>query len=128
MTGGDEDGAEPGVRWTRVPVPVGSLLVAATSAGLHRIAFEGARRPIVPGLDWVGDPCALVSPAEQLRAWFAGELRRFELALDTPDADFQCPVWAAVAAIPYGATPTYADVAHAVGAANGANPLPIVVP
>ena len=130
-------GTGPVVRWTRVPAPVGPLLVAATPAGLRRIAFEGGRRPVVPGSDWVEDPAALAEPVEQLRAWFAGSLRRFELALDVPGTGFQRAVWDAVAAIPYGETASYADVAlaagrprasRAVGAANGANPLPIVVP
>ena len=134
---GGTGAAGPVVRWARVPAPVGPLLVAATSAGLRRIAFENTRRPIAPGADWVEDPAALAGAVEQLRAWFAGELRDFELALDAPGTDFQRDVWAAVAAIPYGATATYADVARATGrpgasraagAANGANPLPIVVP
>ena len=79
----------------------------------------------------------LLEAARQLRAYFAGELREFRLALDLRGTDFQKRVWREVAAIPYGETRSYGEIAlaigapravRAVGAANGANPLPIVVP
>ena len=125
------------MRWTRMEAPVGPLLVAATSSGLRRVSFDAGRRPAEPEPDWVEDAAALADALDQLRAWFAGSLRRFELELDAPGTAFQREVWSAVGAIPYGETASYADVAlaagrptasRAVGAANGANPLPIVVP
>ncbi len=67
----------------------------------------------------------------------SGELRRFRLRTDPRGTDFQRAVWREVARIPYGATRTYGEIAarlgrpgaaRAVGAANGANPLPLVVP
>ncbi len=73
----------------------------------------------------------------QLRAYFAGKLQVFDLPLRTKGTPFQENVWRLVLAIPYGRTRTYMDLARdlnspgavrAVGAANGANPLPIVIP
>lgn len=80
----------------------------------------------------------LLNEAErQLRAYFEGRLREFDLPLKRPGTAFQESVWRMVAAIGYGRTRTYMDLARelgspgavrAVGAANGANPLPIVIP
>ena len=137
MTASAVDPADDVVRWTRMPAPVGPLLVAGTDAGLRRISFDGGRRAFEPGPDWVEDAAPFGDALDQLRAWFAGSLHRLELALDAPGTAFQHDVWVAVGAIPYGETATYSDVAlaagrptasRAVGAANGANPLPIVVP
>jgi O-6-methylguanine DNA methyltransferase len=74
---------------------------------------------------------------DQIAEYLDGKRRDFDLPLDLRGTEFQCRMWAAVAAIPYGQTRTYADIARAignskavraVGAANGANPLPLVVP
>lgn len=79
----------------------------------------------------------LLDAADQLRAYFAGELREFDLPLAPRGTPFQLSVWDAVSAIPYGSTATYAEIAaaighpsacRAVGAANGRNPLPLIVP
>ncbi|HKE21306.1 MAG TPA: methylated-DNA--[protein]-cysteine S-methyltransferase [Bryobacteraceae bacterium] len=73
----------------------------------------------------------------QLRAYFAGDLRQFELPLEPEGTPFQQRVWKELLKIPYGETRSYMEIAQhigapaavrAVGAANGANPLPIVVP
>lgn len=81
-----------------------------------------------PGLDRV---------AAQLRAYFAGQLRVFDLPLDLRGTPFQLEVWQALLAIGYGEVRAYAEIAaaigrpcafRAVGAANGANPVPIIVP
>ena len=79
----------------------------------------------------------LLDAADQLRAYFAGELREFDLPLAPRGTAFQLQVWAAVSAVPYGRTATYSEIAaaagrpsacRAVGAANGRNPLPVIVP
>jgi methylated-DNA-[protein]-cysteine S-methyltransferase len=79
----------------------------------------------------------LIDAADQLRAYFAGELREFDIPLAPSGTAFQRQVWSAVSAIPYGATATYSEIAaavgrpsarRAVGAANGRNPLPVIVP
>jgi methylated-DNA-[protein]-cysteine S-methyltransferase len=75
--------------------------------------------------------------ATQLQNYFAGDLRKFDLPLDFQGTDFQKRVWRELETIPYGETRSYAQIAarigaptavRAVGAANGANPIPIVVP
>ena len=75
--------------------------------------------------------------ASQLQEYFAGRRKTFDLPLAPRGTDFQCSVWRALSAIPWGAVCSYADIARAidkptavraVGAANGRNPLPIVVP
>jgi methylated-DNA-[protein]-cysteine S-methyltransferase len=79
----------------------------------------------------------LIQAADQLRAYFAGELREFDIPLAPSGTAFEHHVWSAVSAIPYGATATYSEIAtavgrpsacRAVGAANGRNPLPVIVP
>jgi O-6-methylguanine DNA methyltransferase len=74
---------------------------------------------------------------DQIAEYLDGKRRDFDLPLDLRGTEFQRRMWAAVAAIPYGQTRTYADIARvignpkavrAVGAANGANPLPLIVP
>jgi methylated-DNA-[protein]-cysteine S-methyltransferase len=79
----------------------------------------------------------LLDAAHQLHAYFAGELREFDLPLAPRGTPFQLDVWAAVARIPYGRTATYSEIAagvcspaarRAVGAANGRNPLAVIVP
>lgn len=113
-----------------VDTPIGTVWLARDEHGLRSVAFAGARgASSADGL--------LLEAAEQLLAYFDGELRRFELPLSIRGTDFQRQVWHAVAAVPYGSTTTYAALAaaigrpaacRAVGAANGRNPLPIVVP
>ncbi len=117
--------------------PVGRLLLAAADDGLRFIGFELGRHPVWIGDDWVRDPALLVAAREQLTAYFAGELTEFDLPLAPQGSPFQLGVWAQLRRIPYGATISYgelaqrigdASAARAVGAANGQNPLPIVVP
>jgi methylated-DNA-[protein]-cysteine S-methyltransferase len=79
----------------------------------------------------------LLEAADQLSAYFGGELRDFDLPLAPRGTPFQLSVWDAVSAVPYGRTATYSEIAgavgrpsacRAVGAANGRNPLPVIVP
>ena len=113
-----------------VDTPIGTLWLERNATGLASIAFDGPPRAR-------SDDALLKEAAAQVRAYFAGDLTRFELPLSPHGTDFQRRVWDAVAAVPYGTTTTYSAVAaalgrpsacRAVGAANGRNPLPIVVP
>jgi methylated-DNA-[protein]-cysteine S-methyltransferase len=113
-----------------VDTPIGTLWLGRDERGLSSVAFDGPA-----GAD-PGDPL-LADAAAQLDAYFAGELEGFDLPLSPGGTEFQRRVWSAVAAIPYGTTTTYSALAaslgqpsacRAVGAANGRNPLPIVVP
>jgi methylated-DNA-[protein]-cysteine S-methyltransferase len=118
------------MRMRKIETPIGPLWLEAAGGGLRAIAFEG---PAGASLD----DALLAEAEEQLRAYFAGELRQFDLPITPVGTAFQRRMWDAVAAIPYGTTTTYSALAagigsprasRAVGAANGRNPLPIVVP
>lgn len=121
-----------------VDSPVGRLFVAASDAGLHAIEFPDNRHPVRRGQDWrEGEHVLLHAARKQLREYFDGKRRAFDLPLAPRGTDFQCSVWKALARIPYGETVSYAQLAQrvgkptatrAVGAANGRNPLPIVLP
>jgi methylated-DNA-[protein]-cysteine S-methyltransferase len=111
-----------------------TLRVVASPAGIQEIRF-GPKSP-TGSKPSQGHPL-LAEAARQLRAYFAGELTRFDLPLEPVGTEFQKRVWRQVEAIPYGETRSYAQIAfalgsagavRAVGAANGANPLPIVIP
>jgi len=121
-----------------VPSPVGPLRVAASDAGLHAIQFPGNRHPVKQCTPWQpGDHPLLRQTQAQLDAYFAGRLQVFDLPLAPHGTAFQCQVWQALAQIPFGQTWSYLQLARqvgrptatrAVGAANGRNPLPIVLP
>jgi methylated-DNA-[protein]-cysteine S-methyltransferase len=125
------------LRFDDLPTPIGLLVLAADGAGLRHVLFEQDRWGPRERGDWVRDPAALATARAQLAAWFAGELREFDLTLAPTGTAFQQQVWAALREIPYGAIASYGDIARrlgaptatrAVGAANGRNPLPIIVP
>ena len=111
--------------------PVGRLLLEGDEAGLHRIDFDG--KPAGRN-----SACsALKETVRQLSAYFAGELRAFDLPLQMRGTSFQLSVWRALQDIPYGETISYGELARrignpkgsrAVGLANGSNPIPIIVP
>ncbi len=123
---------------TIIDSPVGPLSIAADDTALRAIEFQRNRHPVRRGDDWrEGDSPLLRRARRQLEEYFAGRRRVFELPLAPRGTAFQCAVWNALATIPYGATISYAELAsragrpaavRAVGAANGRNPLPIVLP
>jgi methylated-DNA-[protein]-cysteine S-methyltransferase len=115
--------------------PIGTLLLERNADGLAAVRF-GGEAAVGDGPAVSADP-VLLDAADQLRAYFAGELREFQIRLAPRGTAFQQDVWAAVSAIPYGSTATYSEMAaavgrpsacRAVGAANGRNPLPVIVP
>jgi len=123
------------LEWTEVTVVDGvNLRLVASASGIRAIEFDLQSVPECQRND--RNPL-LLEAARQLRAYFAGQLREFRLPLDIEGTDFQKRVWRQVAAIPYGETRSYLQIStaigspramRAVGAANGANPAPIVVP
>jgi methylated-DNA-[protein]-cysteine S-methyltransferase len=126
-----------GMIYTYVKTPIGSLLVARHEAGLAALSFEKNGRRVDPDDDWKRDDAAFADVREQLREYFAGERRVFDLALAPRGTPFQQDVWTALQAIPYGQTRSYSQIAgsigrpdavRAVGAANGANRIPIIIP
>jgi methylated-DNA-[protein]-cysteine S-methyltransferase len=125
------------IRYRHLATPIGRLLLAGSGEGLLRIEFESGKTNRGPRPEWRRDDDCLGGAVEQLRDYFAGRRRDFDLRLDPRGTEFQLRTWRALRDIPYGATATYADIARAigkpkavraVGAANGRNPLPIVVP
>ena len=128
-----------------MPSPIGELTLTATDEGITGILFE-TNRHARPRLDeWTRvaerEPgpaaLALFAARTQLAEYFAGSRREFDLPLAPRGTDFQRRVWRALREIPFGRTTTYVDIARrlgdaaavrAVGAANGRNPIPIVVP
>ena len=121
----------------RIDSPIGPLMLAADDAGLRHIEFRDNRHPVNRG-DWHGGDSEILQASEaQLADYFAGTRRDFDLPLAPQGTAFQLQVWHELARIPFGATISYAQLAQrigkpeavrAVGAANGRNPLPIVLP
>jgi methylated-DNA-[protein]-cysteine S-methyltransferase len=115
-----------------VDTPIGNLGLVGSDAGLTSVRFHA--RPTK-----TADSCGILDEtAGQLEAYFAGELIDFDLPLDLHGTEFQRQCWLALATIPYGQTVSYGEqarrlglgpeAARAVGAANGQNPLPVVLP
>jgi methylated-DNA-[protein]-cysteine S-methyltransferase len=117
--------------------PIGALTVAGNSQGIHHILFENNRYDAKGREHWQRDADALRDARTQLLQFLKGERTGFELPLAPHGTDFQLRVWKALADIPFGETWSYVQLARhvgqpsasrAVGAANGRNPLPIVLP
>jgi methylated-DNA-[protein]-cysteine S-methyltransferase len=125
----------------RFDTSIGTLTIAADPGGLRHIEFPSNRHP-VDRFDWAqgarGETAdVLCATREQLLEYFAGTRRDFDLPLAPQGTAFQMDVWRMLATIPFGETWSYRDLARAigkpdamraVGAANGRNPLPIVLP
>ena len=119
--------------YTYMESPVGQLLLAGDDDGLQRVGFVKQAETLPDA-----QPGSLLRNAvEQLKAYFAGDLRKFDLPLRMQGTPFQLAVWRALQDIPYGETISYGEMARrlgnpkgsrAVGLANGSNPIAIVVP
>lgn len=131
----------PPIAVRKLRTPVGTLEVAASSGCLLQIAVTSGRET-TPFDHWLWGRFvhrkptpALLTALRQLREYFDGKRKRFDIALDPGGTAFQRRVWEFLLEIPYGETISYAElatraggVARAVGGAVGANPLPIVIP
>jgi len=118
--------------------PIGTLLIAGDEGTIQRIEFpeKGKARRAEAG--WVESGRGPVAEAmRQLREYFAGRRSEFDLPLAPLGTEFQRAVWGRLREIPYGSTISYGELARrmgnpkasrAVGAANGSNPIPIVIP
>ncbi len=126
-------------RQTLIDTPIGTLTLIASDEGLTRILFDGETLEST-GLDEppiVDDDPVLATAEAQLQEYFAGDRKDFDLPLDLRGTEFQVEAWEALASVPYGETTSYGEQAErigrpgafrAVGAANGKNPVPIVLP
>jgi methylated-DNA-[protein]-cysteine S-methyltransferase len=134
------------MQFLTMPSPVGELTLAATEAGLAAVYFERHQygHSARERRNWIRDSGrdgaasrVLACARDQLTEYFAGQRRSFDLPLDATGTPFQHQVWAQLRKIPFGTTTSYGDLARrigdpgkarAVGAANGRNPISIVVP
>ncbi len=118
--------------WDYVRSPFGEVTVVVDETGcLTELRLDGTR----PRGQQSRNPCA--ASVEQLEDYFHGNLERFELSVNPAGSTFQHRVWRALQEIPYGKTSSYGELARrigqpgasrAVGQANGANPIPIIIP
>ncbi|MBZ5605345.1 MAG: methylated-DNA--[protein]-cysteine S-methyltransferase [Acidobacteriia bacterium] len=117
--------------------PIGTLLIAGDDA-IHAIYFPKNGKAVKPEADWTESSRGAVGVAiKQLKEYFSGKRAEFELPLAPEGTAFQRSVWGQLCEIPYGQTISYGELAkrvgnpkasRAVGAANGQNPIPIVIP
>jgi methylated-DNA-[protein]-cysteine S-methyltransferase len=123
--------------YDELPTPIGVLRLVADAEGLREVWFETGRHRKSPQPDWVRAAEPLAEARRQLEEYFAGTRTRFELKLHPVGTPFQLAVWEELGRIPYGVTISYAELARrigqpaavrAVGAANGRNPIPIILP
>ena len=129
--------------WHEMESPVGPLLLAGDGRSLRLVYFQtgphahGGAPARRAGADWIEDAKPFRTVLAQLGEYFAARRREFDLPLAPEGTPFQRAVWQALTRIPYGETVSYSELARrigrpqasrAVGLANGANPLPIIVP
>ena len=116
--------------------PIGVLTLVASDAGLRKVLWDDRVDEAGDAMFDDGHP-VLEAATAQLREYFAGDRKHFDLPLDLIGTDFQKDAWLALASVPYGETTSYGEQAErigrkgafrAVGAANGKNPVPIVLP
>jgi len=120
-----------------VQTPIDRLVVASDGSSIVGVWMANAEPEDARWVDRCGTDSLLDEARQQLVAYFAGRLRAFDLPLAPNGTDFQRRVWSALRGIPFGMTVSYAELARrvsnaaavrAVGAANGRNPIPIIVP
>jgi methylated-DNA-[protein]-cysteine S-methyltransferase len=125
------------ISYTYLETSIGSLLLTASDSGLDSVLFPRNGHPSSPAPEWQKDASLLQEPIRQLRAYFAGQLENFDLALAPQGTPFQRTVWDELCRIPYSETISYGELAkrignpnasRAVGLANGSNPIPIIIP
>lgn len=126
---------------TEYKSPLGKLVLEGDGKALLRLRLPGEKESVAtavgPGDQVVRDRLPFAAVIAQLDEYFAGTRKKFDVPLAPRGTPFQLKVWRQLRKIPYGRTITYATLAHragndsacrAVGAANGRNPLPIIVP
>jgi methylated-DNA-[protein]-cysteine S-methyltransferase len=125
--------------YQHMATPVGLLKLVASEKGLMAVLWENddPKRVRLGALKEDKQHPVLVEVVKQLGEYFAGKRKKFSVKLDFRGTEFQRKVWAALVAIPFGETRSYAQIAEqvgspkavrAVGAANGRNPISIIAP
>ncbi len=117
--------------------PIGRLFMVGDDAGLQQLLMDVERTPWRIGDDWRAAGSQLDDVSRQLDEYFSGRRQRFDLRLNPQGTAFQQSVWRALQDIPFGRIDSYSALAQridrpkavrAVGAANGANPICIIIP
>ena len=125
------------MKYTIVDSPIGRLLLAGDDTALRLLWFVEGRQVAAPESSWTEDAQPFREVSAQLSAYFAGRLRDFSVPVEPGGTPFQSRVWRALQDIPYGETESYGALARrlgdpkavrAVGLANGANPISIIIP
>lgn len=123
--------------YTRTQTPIGALTLLGNEEGLTEIRFGSGERGRAPMPDCRRDDGPFEEAVRELNAYFARSLQVFTIPLAPVGTAFQKAVWTELQRIPWGQTRTYSQVAEsidrpravrAVGAANGKNPIPIMIP
>lgn len=117
--------------------PIGKLLLAGDGSSLSLLGFPSGSMARRHEKDWIEDASRFKTVIRQLDEYFAGDRQDFQLELAPEGTQFQQQVWSALQEIPYGETWSYGELAkrigkpkasRAVGAANGINPIPVIIP
>ena len=125
------------MKYNYIDSPIGSLLLAGEGEVLELIGFPEGKGKVIPGNDWQKSRDCFDAAESQLGEYFDGNRTTFDLDIAPSGTPFQLSVLDALLEIPFGQTASYRDIAtrigrpkavRAVGAANGRNPLPIVIP
>lgn len=125
------------VSYCVVQSPVGRILLAGNARVLTHLSFQDGRHPINPDPRWTYTEKPFQRPIRQLDEYFSGKRKTFTITPAPQGTPFQQRVWQALRTIPYGRTSSYGQIAkaigkpkaaRAVGAANGQNPVSIIVP
>lgn len=124
--------SEDRIRRGFLETPIGLLQVSESRGGIIDVRFAGGRRPVVSDSSPKLEKCL-----RQLREYFAGQRKSFDLNLEPNGTDFEKQVWSEVLKVPFGETSSYGAIAstlgregaaRAVGGANGKNPIVVIIP
>lgn len=125
------------MHYSYVESPIGDLLVAGDDGVLKLVSFPCGSMAREPGEGWERKDSEFDEVRRELGEYFEGKRESFDVPLEADGTDFQRDVLGALQQIPYGETRTYGEIAEhlgkpkasrAVGAANGRNPIPILIP
>ena len=125
------------LEYTYMDSPVGQLMLVGEGEVLHYLSFPSGKMYFKPKPYWDYHAAALKQARHQIDAYFAGQLKKFDVVLAPSGTEFQMQVLGALQKIPFGQMCSYKDIAHAigrpksmraVGAANARNPIPLIIP
>ncbi len=123
--------------YTEISSPIGKLQLVGSQSALTGLYIKAGDHGVAREPNWIEDSSPFTTVVEQLERYFSGSLTEFDLELEPAGTPFQQAVWSALRTIPYGTTTTYGELARAigntkavraVGAANGRNPISIIIP